>query len=1080
MASDVLKEHLKRGNTKYRVKWYIQDDSEAWVDFTARAEFGNNRLQDIGNVEISGEKNWGQSSTHDITITADNSDRFWNRAPSRISGLLNIDGGAASFSDFYGKKSKLEIEYLLDGGAVEVQTVGTYYVDGVSLGNSTNATAQVTLTGLQKKLREVQAVTVKNGRIPYRQRPIAYIIRRILEKVHTAAEIATFDLPDNIEIKNYSLAYSAASDYRSLSFSSRMPHQDSNGAWLNSEQNKSTVLSILQNDNIDSNLIYMGVDNVIWSYNISGDYCTQHTAAADIGADYIIRRMYYRTDGRIWGFATNYPDSQIGCTGKIFIFNPTTTTVSIIKTLTNMFSGIAFSRETGNGPDAHIVGQGTWFAADQDGGENLVLPFAQQIQVWGDATVWNGAYYKNATSILDRVALGDNTKNVPGTADLAAGYNAIWGELSVGTADFLIRFSYGQRGVMHYDSSADLIFYCKVNSSINPTSYTIYKYVPSTGVETALKTLTNRQPCCIASDGTNIFVGSVQWQNTAQTLSIARIEKINFTTTTLTELYNSSADTASKYYTPMDLVVSGSDLVVSIYVRSTNTYALGTISTSVVTASIANTINTTQYAHRLFLDNSNNVTCVLNGALSRWTKTAALPTKIDDFNRIGNVDTLAYSNIIERYDTVNSEYQFFGISGTTFDNDFHTTFKAGEYWLWKYSKFIFPYRPLYDFNDLDGWQVIEKFAQYTDYITNYDRAGLFYFRQRPAAGTASESYRNDEGYRMIDSVNVPDLYADLYNVCVITPYETQVDKIETDISAVEGSDWLASGLDDSIEVSTATLDPYYIVLIATSASGFKWKSYYAQIETTLNTAATAGATALTVNTEQATLSALQDEIDAGTGAFDVRLQDSSGNDSIISISSISGATLTLTSGIPQTLAEGAEIYILNANENAWSDNNDFTISTTFTEIGGTGTGATGIYLRQTGSTDFTIGDKITIKSNGLILVKTASPQSAYNVTSIGKYGKLEYPGFDNRLFDYRMSKNFSNKIVNEHSNPRWTGTINGVYLFSDVADLIDIYDPQTFVDEKEYRVNTYLRRVMFNLKTMRATLSFRATEDMQR
>ena len=70
-------EALARLNWQAPVKLWIKNDAGTYVDFTER--FGEDRLIKLPPITHKAEGKHGQPVTGALTLTVDNSDRYWNQ-----------------------------------------------------------------------------------------------------------------------------------------------------------------------------------------------------------------------------------------------------------------------------------------------------------------------------------------------------------------------------------------------------------------------------------------------------------------------------------------------------------------------------------------------------------------------------------------------------------------------------------------------------------------------------------------------------------------------------------------------------------------------------------------------------------------------------------------------------------------------------------------------------------------------------------------------------------------------------------------------------------------------------------------
>lgn len=205
--SQAAKDAVLQGVASYEIKVYIEDDNDLWVDFSARARRGQNRLIGIGDISHGSELALWQYVTQTSNIKFDNSDGFFNR-PFPLStdpdALITLKGSAADFSNSMSKNYQMTVlrghrirfSVLIRvpsepfSGAttygrtahdsVEEQVIGTFMMDSCAKTFGKEPTVSVKIKSFSKIMSEKSVETVKNGTSWYENRPTRFLIEQIL------------------------------------------------------------------------------------------------------------------------------------------------------------------------------------------------------------------------------------------------------------------------------------------------------------------------------------------------------------------------------------------------------------------------------------------------------------------------------------------------------------------------------------------------------------------------------------------------------------------------------------------------------------------------------------------------------------------------------------------------------------------------------------------------------------------------------------------------------------------------------------------------------------------------------------
>lgn len=172
----------RRVTTTVRVE--IQDADGTWVDVSDR--FTANRLISLGSGFVASlERETGAFDVQLSTITVWNGDRFWDwyPPPNEVFDTPNFP------SSFTWKGLLCRVFLTTMGG--EEKLGPPFVIDRVTT-KARGDSATITLKSLKSFLTEAQADRVKNGSQWWQNKPTGFLVRRLLETRHPAAEVASW------------------------------------------------------------------------------------------------------------------------------------------------------------------------------------------------------------------------------------------------------------------------------------------------------------------------------------------------------------------------------------------------------------------------------------------------------------------------------------------------------------------------------------------------------------------------------------------------------------------------------------------------------------------------------------------------------------------------------------------------------------------------------------------------------------------------------------------------------------------------------------------------------------------------
>jgi hypothetical protein len=270
-------------------KVYISDSTGAFVNFSDKSEQkGTNRLITFGSIDTNIDQVFRSFYNKTGNITLRNNDRFFDKCfpydPNKGWTLNNQNGIPASFrrsannitnifSDkTYPTRIRLTSEIQIPGFTPVEFVLGTFLFTAIE--TDLGAIATITTDSILQILQKKTAVNIKDGTGNwYRDVPIAYLIRKVLEKAFGIYNTTTFqmELPSGFIIpkfKDLTLLFDT-SQYSSLG---RSPNQED----LNGDgepdyfPNYGLIPRAMTYDSVNK-LLYCGLDNEIWTLNVNKD-----------------------------------------------------------------------------------------------------------------------------------------------------------------------------------------------------------------------------------------------------------------------------------------------------------------------------------------------------------------------------------------------------------------------------------------------------------------------------------------------------------------------------------------------------------------------------------------------------------------------------------------------------------------------------------------------------------------------------------------------------------------------------------------------------------------------------------------
>lgn len=1061
--------------------------------------------------------NWNIGNNGSASVTFDGclaSPIIFNTASSAadIRQLIKYDN-KGYFSSWSMHECKITRYYYLAEGSIQPQDIQHFYLKSVEPGSSASGYANLRLVSMAEPLRNSSAKTIKNGLNKYTDWPVHDLFLKLADGVYSPEKISTFDFPGQPVIENFLRSnLHDTSDMRCLSTACRPPGFNSAGQWSNADTKKLVVGARLAHPT-DTDIIYFGCNEELYAYHRSRDYYELLTTgdASDLGADFNIRRLWYNsTDSNIWGVAIkdevwqgyNFPTMEIfkyNISGDTFTkMSPTDAAGSL--TRAKFFSGEWCFRI---GAQYHpfqwktFLGQSEYSGVHENHGENLVIPMGQRYTT-GIASLYKTAR-KGSTGILTESALvyPDDFYDPPFDVNMIE-TTPLGRVTATDEGPLLVQFTIGQTGFIVFNLSEQKIIYANYTY---PDEVILYEYDIATDTCSELdinssgnghlKAASGRwlQPLCGDQSTDHIIIGSIDWKNTSTDKSIAYLHDLNLSTGALTLLYDASTDVSGhytgianpEYFVPLEILRSTAGIVVSLLSRDqfvsgrVTRYCLAQYS-GIYTDRFLNPTSRGMFQLRgIDYDSIAGIYyCVetFSGKGKGWDPGADL-YDIDNSGDIGE-GNISCPLLVVR-DTVLDEATIYGVSAPNYEAHFYNPliFPAGLYRLFKFSKNMFSYIDLFDCenpSELWRWEAYEKLCQACQYMPWWTNDGRLSIVRRPTtAGSPVREFTNADGYIMIDEI-WPAIRTDkIINEAIITPYTKEYQAPTIDVALADRSsaaDCPFDILNVSIEASPSNFNPIQIIMLANgNGNTFKFKAFFAQIITNVSENCYKGQTTFIINLPG---NRIESDITADVTDGDyVSIEDENNVPVLRTITAKDTELQTITiaaPGLPIACKWGQSITIVQNKHNIFQEN--YTLGSTFTEIKSSSGPGTGISLRITydaGSPpDMTwkAGDRITIKSNGLQLVRMdgcdQTARDKYSIDNITQGTPVTFNNIDNRFLNVRRAKNMAVYFVKKRKYPPYGDHFLGVMDYSlKYCDVITIQH-QVFIDEKNNKISAYI------------------------
>lgn len=486
-------EALKQKDRPVRIQFEMQDTDGYWVDLSDR--FRQDRLVSMGGgLSARQEREVGAFDVQLATITVKNDDRFWDLAP-----LLAYPAEFIFASTW--KRRRVRITLITLGGA---QSVGVWLLEKVTT-RANNGQATLTLRTLASLFVDAQADRVRNGKQWWINKPVGFLVKRLLETRMTPAEVEAFP-----EIQNTYQIPSSTGEFSVSSFS--RPPEDPDRIYTISGNPMA-----LNDDAADPEygMLWFGLEEELWKFDpVVGDWIYWSKLPAGlVAAGYKIHHVYVstlrdkiavlawvpehpsaNTTANLTGTALPAAKSNIALCTASMTAAPATMTELNVGVDNAMFTGLFSIRagRTVNIPffgDSVVVGgfdpafaltdgagmnmpftQSHWVRCqDEDVSGTVLNPFPANPLADDERALFNMAEWNGDLSAWDGSARGPNDAYMKSrTTSLAywqqelAGYMA-WVDNATPTYPANYRFNMGQdRGAFAFHEASDLVVLTRI------------------------------------------------------------------------------------------------------------------------------------------------------------------------------------------------------------------------------------------------------------------------------------------------------------------------------------------------------------------------------------------------------------------------------------------------------------------------------------------------------------------------------------------------------------------------------------------------------------------------------------------
>lgn len=392
---------------KIRGKFEVQKDDGSWLDLSDLV--AQDRIVNWPGLSASQEDAVGRQSVQAGTCALDNADGYFCGAPP--TGISSWDRRACRLSAITGAGTLALGIFLIND--MEVSS------------NSPNVTLTLVDKGI--RLSGKTADRVRNGKSWYANRPIGWLVQKLLEQEFTKTEVDAFRTAGGI-LARYPIPLAANTrsgdgTNRAVSHAGTPPEWDGTAWREDGATTYGSPMLFVSDANAGTlrNTLVYAAGNVLWYWNPTTDVHTQIGDVSSLGAGYVITHLYWCADAgvrKIIGTAwipdipaatfsgTNTRDrSGAASGGQVRFFQATATTLTAYAAFSppaghQIYTGHFAVRAGGwtAGTETAVGSRGGSGGTAPGWGINIPVPFAQWLRQYTTspgigATFWSATGY---------------------------------------------------------------------------------------------------------------------------------------------------------------------------------------------------------------------------------------------------------------------------------------------------------------------------------------------------------------------------------------------------------------------------------------------------------------------------------------------------------------------------------------------------------------------------------------------------------------------------------------------------------------------------------------------------------------
>jgi hypothetical protein len=969
-----VSEALSRTHVQYAVKLYIKNNSDTWVDFTDR--FGEDRLRGLRAIHHLAEGPHGHPTTKSFTLTADNSDRYWDSDP------------ASAYDPWEGR----DVQVRLDVADASETTLATMRIAPDGIQTDLGADATIKLEPLTETLARVDADSIKHGEGWHQFRPWTFLVQEPIRSEFGESDGTMpvgYSFPDDPR-------FTFPDGAKHSSVWGKPPQWD--GTDWNSDNTGIPYCVVYDQDN---SVLYYGIGDNVWKFNPATDTWTDIGTGG--GSAYTVRGLFVADDVLVackWDESTSSITTTLEV--RVYDLGLESWDATASTTVSNFFSGRFWyydGADIGGTDRARGRYNGGPGGSPEDYGTNIPVPFQQYVRDVGAGTV---EMTSSASQTTDQ-GWGATHNTLPNNAPEQ--YKLFKDDASNNALG--VRIAYGNRPNLDWDrqdSGEDGWLYVVTESS--GTYYVKVVYLTAGSSATTFTVTTSGESSPIHSirlqdDKSNLYYIIFTEDTTASGYDATSVKYVS---TVLPAGAPSTAFTAGTNTANNDDLITdllGTDGTNIFYIKMLQArgnkwprfqvckYASSTesilASSSQLFRPAISRPSTIGFPY-LYQD-------AATGALSSIASAGATPALLDS----GIPPVYDAPTCMDFAYSTGADPDIFGLSAPAHDPEYHKAAPDGKYFAWQYAATHTGRVDLADFTGLTKLEAVGLLCQAFAQSVFPERDGDWVVQARDPGGASGGTIgpgRFDKGWVILRRVKS----ADIVNYVELTPYDSVLGAMDTKLYQKPDSQWDGS-------ISAAQLDTKekrlrlrcihggYIsgAVPGSSSPATRWDIlvYRSTIETRLGAAYTSG-TSVT----------LESVWDIEVGDY---IQTSDSETREITATTVATKIVTIDSGFSSGFPILSPAVITKANQEKWSSQGvttlDGAINSSVTSIDVDNAGAIGVgnfilmgeeEAEVTAIDDETLtvtrGDNATSHGDGDTVGLIVKPSDLSAWTLVGGYG----------------------------------------------------------------------------------------------